>query len=117
KSEHYERVEQWINKALLEEPGFRPLELRYAEFKEMQGQYDEVERVYRKLIDAPDTDAMLRGVALNNLGYILAMQEPPKEGGLPLIEQAIQILGPVRDVLDTRAMVYMAQGDVKKALA
>jgi tetratricopeptide (TPR) repeat protein len=36
---------------------------------------------------------------------------------LKLISEAVDILGPNSDILDTRAVVYMSQGEYKKAIA
>jgi predicted Zn-dependent protease len=56
----------------------------------------------------------------NNLAFILAGVNPTAARGaeaLKLIEQAIAVLGPSSDLIDTRALAYMAEGKYDQAAA
>ena len=122
---HYDRVQKWIDFALGENPGFAPLELKKAELLDLRGRNSEVEAIYRRLIKLPSKesdpakgiDPFYRAIALNNLAYLLAIGEPPKgDEALAMINEVIGNFGPQRDFLDTRAMCYLAKGEVSKAL-
>jgi hypothetical protein len=58
---------------------------------------------------------------LNNLAYLTALAEAGTTAGendpLKLVQQAELILGPTADILDTRAMVYIARKQYDLAIA
>ncbi len=71
---------------------------------------------YRKAVAANPRD----GIAWNNLAYLLARRNASPEDlqeAERAITEAIRILGPVRSVVDTRVVVYLAQGKAEEALA
>jgi len=121
-----EKVASWIKRGATANPDSVEFRLKSAEFLELTGKYDEVITLYRKLLTekvkkgaADDGIAPeLRAVTLNNLAYLLAITDPPQaEEALTLIKEAIDILGPIRDLLDTRGVVYLRLGKAKEALA
>ena len=54
--------------------------------------------------------------AMNNLAVLLALQGVKLDEALKLVNQAIEIAGPVAAMLDSRASVYTALGQPKEAL-
>jgi Tfp pilus assembly protein PilF len=56
-------------------------------------------------------------VALNMLAWLLAVKEGQAGEALPLIQRAIELLGPRSDLLDTRALVYSALNQPSAAAA
>jgi cellulose synthase operon protein C len=83
-----------------------------ADLRTHQGQYAEAVSDYRKVLDkAPDNYA-----ALNNLAVLLALQGADLEQSLKLVDQAIEVAGPLGAMLDSRAIVYMAMNNSEKAL-
>jgi tetratricopeptide (TPR) repeat protein len=61
---------------------------------------------------------LVRATALNNLAFILALQSKKPEDlqlALESVNKAIEITGTISDILDTRALVYMAGGQFEKA--
>ncbi len=54
---------------------------------------------------------------MNNLAVLLAQQGVKLDESLKLVNQAIEIYGPVGAVLDSRASVYAALGETDKAQA
>jgi len=54
-------------------------------------------------------------VALNNLAWVLANRKPTAEA-LEIAQKAIALAGPIPDLLDTRAKVYMALGRAPEAI-
>jgi len=53
---------------------------------------------------------------MNNLAVLLALQGIKLEESLKLIDQAIEIAGPMAPMLDSRASVYIAMNDPDAAL-
>jgi tetratricopeptide (TPR) repeat protein len=83
---------------------------------ERLGNYAKAEEYYRKAIALNERE----GVALNNLAWLTALNGGPKgdaRGALNLINQAIQLRGPLPDFLDTRGIVYLAGGEDRLAIA
>jgi tetratricopeptide (TPR) repeat protein len=79
--------------------------------------FDEAEATYRAVLQRDSRDVL----ALNNLAWLLATkgknpQKDPQEA-LVHIKKAIEIKGPDTELLDTRAIVYLALGDSKSAIA
>jgi uncharacterized protein HemY len=54
--------------------------------------------------------------ALNNLALLWALEGTALDRSLRLICQAIDIYGPIPQLLDTRATVYLARNESQKAL-
>src|SRR5262249_34989902 len=82
--------------------------------------YDEVIKLYRKLLENPGSSAYDKAAVQNNLAFILAItHERPEDvaESLKLINEAITVRGPTSDLLDTRALAYLAQNKPKEALA
>ncbi|MEX2318072.1 MAG: tetratricopeptide repeat protein [Pirellulales bacterium] len=119
-SERCQLLEQWAKAALQTEADPQRIELLLAELCDLQGRYDDLIKFYRKILADPKAQASQRAVAQNNLAFILAAVDPTPERGaeaLKLTEESIQILGPTSELLDTRALAYMAQGMDKQAAA
>lgn len=114
-----ERVERWLSRSLRDDPDSIELILKQAAFRDLQGKYDQTEEIYRKLLDRSDVVGPIRAVVLNNLSYMigLGVVEPkqPNEAA-ELINEAVRLLGPRSDILDTRAVIYMKRQDFKSAV-
>jgi tetratricopeptide (TPR) repeat protein len=76
-------------------------------------QYQEAEEYYREAAAKRDFSA----IALNNLGMLLAIRGRKLDDSLQLINQAIELAGPMAPMLDTRGVIYISMGDADKALA
>ena len=90
-----------------------------AEFDDVEKKYDEAAAVYSKLLARNDVTGITRAVVLNNLAFLVALAGNEAESGvdpLKLVQEAEQILGPTADILDTRAVVYIAQGKYDAAI-
>lgn len=115
-----EQIQSWCQKALQDSADSDQTRLVVAEAYDLLGRYDEVERIYREMLASPKLSRYIRAVVQNNLAFVLAGAKPtPARGAeaLKLIEDAIQVLGPTSDVIDTRALAYMAQGKYDQAAA
>ena len=80
-----------------------------------RGRLGDAEEIYRELLQKTKGNA--RAGAMNNLAVLLAQQGVKLDEALQLVNQAMDILGPIGALLDSRASVYLAMGDTDKALA
>jgi len=53
---------------------------------------------------------------LNNLAYVMALNGKTQKP-LELLQQAIDLLGPTTDLIDTRGYIRLARGDTAEAVA
>jgi tetratricopeptide (TPR) repeat protein len=108
------RVEQRIIEALntAEEELAANLSLSLADLRDFQGKFDEAASIYRRLLDKNESHV----VALNNLAWIVSFRPVGKEAALELIDRAVLVAGPIPDLLDTRAVVYMNLDRPKEAI-
>jgi tetratricopeptide (TPR) repeat protein len=111
--EQYRRVENWLKDALKKKPGSSVLWLQLADLHEMRGEKEKAEIIYREVIER-DKD---NPVALNNLAWQLSQRPGRGAVALPLINRAIDLLGPQPALLDTRAAVLLSMGRGDLAVA
>jgi tetratricopeptide (TPR) repeat protein len=118
--EQCNRVENRLKAALDKNPDSVPLLVHLADLHDLRGRFADAEQVYRRILGRDPRNI----VALNNLAWLLAQRADNGKEALPLIERAIDVLGPRPELLDTRAIAYLAlkQGDlavrdVERALA
>ncbi|QDU36066.1 tetratricopeptide repeat protein [Maioricimonas rarisocia] len=114
KPEQLKLVKQWIQQALKEQPRAIPLLVSWADFADSQGDYDTEEKIYRDIIAHSPGGSM---IALNNLAYLLALRSGQTEEAMSLIEQAIKQQGPAPVLLETRAVIFLKQGQPDKAIS
>jgi tetratricopeptide (TPR) repeat protein len=105
------RVEQWLKEALRKHGGAAFYQFRLAEVYDLLGRQDDAEAVYRQVLDKDAND----GIALNNLAWLLAQRPGREEEALGYVNRAIQRYGPAAQLLDTRGVIYLAQGRLKAA--
>jgi len=110
------RIESWIDRAERDNPGAAMLALQRALLREGQGRFDEVVQIYEKLLAGSDLKGRYRAAILNNLAYVLALQEQQGKQALKFIVEAIDLMGPTADLLDTRAMAKLVVGDPPGAI-
>lgn len=109
------RVSTWIEKGKRVDPGSIVIKLLDAELLTLQGREAEAEAMYRQLLDRKDLSTAQAAIVANNLAFQLATQETATEAS-GLIDKAIDELGPLPDLLDTRGIVRLAQLDAAGAL-
>jgi Tfp pilus assembly protein PilF len=110
--EQISQTEEIVEKAMKEKPNSIALRLVMADVRTEQGRYDEAERFYRGVLEEKPDHA----VTLNNLAVLLALRGIKLDDAEKMINQAIEIAGPVAAMLDSRATVYMAVGKYREAL-
>ncbi len=103
-----------MNVAQTKSPDSQMVALRRASMEEIRDNSPAAESLYRQLLGRTDMDALSLAVASNNLAYLLALEGQGNEA-LSLVSTALDELGPIDDVLDTRAVVYLAKNEPQKA--
>ncbi len=118
--ERFALLESWGRSGLEAEANSQQIKLLLAELYDLQGRYDEVIKIYRELLDVEESSNVQKAVVKNNLAFVLAITKPKPDSAqeaLKLTEEAIRILGPTSDLLDTRALAYLALGKAAQAVA
>jgi cellulose synthase operon protein C len=105
------QMEDWLARALRENPDSISLQMLQADFYDVQKRYEDAIGIYDKLLDRQDLIGFRRAIVLNNLAFLAALAG--SAGGsnvdaLKLAEEAESILGPSADILDTKAVVLIA---------
>jgi len=111
-----DRVQQWLDKSLRENPDSASLLYELSEFYDVQKKYVEAENIYTRLVDHPDLDVHYQALAANNLAFLLALQGIKAQQALEYVEQAIEVMGPTPSLLDTRGCVHTAGGNYVDAI-
>ncbi|HOM15833.1 MAG TPA: tetratricopeptide repeat protein, partial [Thermoguttaceae bacterium] len=115
--EVFQKVRPWFVKAAEEAPGSKVVQLHLASLADLQDDYAEQIRLYREFLRRDDVRDREKAVVWNNLAFLLAAEGKQPEEALRFIEQAIEIMGPVPELLDTRGVALLAAGKPKEALA
>jgi tetratricopeptide (TPR) repeat protein len=106
-------AERRLQAALLQKPRSLVLLLALADLEDLRGRFDDSEALYRRVLAVEPRQVQ----ALNNLAWLMAQRGRPGQEALPLIKRAIDLLGPRADLLDTRALVYLALEQSDRARA
>ncbi len=112
-------IQRWLDAGLRENPDSIALLIIQADVYDVQKKYDEATAVYRKLLARNDLVDIRRAVVLNNLSFLLALAGPGTANDVDpfaLVQEATQIMGPNSDILDTRAVVLIAQQKYNQAI-
>ena len=115
--EYIKPVEEWID--ALDDPQGSLKKLFMAHLRDAEERYPEAQRMYSELLAGKGLKDTIRAEAQNNLAYLMAVNPRGGDAGraLKLIEEAIAVMGPTADLLDTRAMVHLAAGNATAAVA
>ncbi len=111
-----EAVNRMARMALRDDPESARRMVFDAETLEVQEKFDEAVAAYNKILDRDDVPEFVRATALNNLAFLLAMKKQDLDQALEGVNEAIEIIGPISDILDTRALVYSHRGDYAAAV-
>ncbi|HVK10062.1 MAG TPA: hypothetical protein VM597_14940, partial [Gemmataceae bacterium] len=108
------RVQEWVMEGLsaaANQPAVAAELLnRQAALLNLQGKYDEAIAVYTRLLTLNARDA----VAMNNLGYLLAAHKKDFPTALDWVAKAKAVVGPVPQLLDTEALVYLEKAKAER---
>jgi tetratricopeptide (TPR) repeat protein len=103
-------VEKWLREAAAEHPEIT-LDLHMADLAELRHDFKTAEQLYRKVLKKDENQP----VVMNNLAWVLANIGPSVEA-LALAQKSIAMVGPVPDLLDTRARAFLALGRSSEAI-
>jgi tetratricopeptide (TPR) repeat protein len=111
--EQQQRVERRLTAALQKAPATAASMLVcLADLRDLQGRYADAEKLYRQAIAADKNNV----IALNNLAYLLALRKEQSAEALELLDRAIGVAGPAPELIDTRALVRLKQGQAQQAI-
>lgn len=118
--ERFQLLLDWLKEAEeLETKQVPQIRMIVAELYDAQGRYADAIKLYREVLENPATTMLQKAITYNNLAFLLAIAKD--QGGnavesVKMADEAMKILGPTSDLLDTRALGYLAQGKVEQAL-
>lgn len=105
-------VAGWIKQAIKQHPKEDLLPIFLADLAGFQGKPQEAIALYESVL-ARDKDNV---IALNNLAYLLALENGKLPEAKKTIDAAMQLAGPVGELLDTRAVVWLQSKLPKNAI-
>src|SRR5262249_15610761 len=108
----YRRVEGWLTEAAEKEGASVDLDLIPADLLALRCRHTEAEELYRRALRQDDRNL----IAHNNLALLLALRADKGAEALAMIQRAIELAGPLPELLDTRATVYLALQDGGRAV-
>ena len=106
-----ETMEKWLGRALREDPELVTLRILQAEVYDLKKEYQQAIDEYREILKLQDLKGLNRAIVLNNLAYLLALASDSKndmQESIQFIGEAVDILGPQSEVLDTRGVIAIA---------
>jgi tetratricopeptide (TPR) repeat protein len=106
------RVTDWLTQALKQYPQSTVLMVALGNLLERQGLYKDAEALYRRAIAQGDRN----GVSHNNLAWLLALNGGNLKDALEYVNRAIDLKGPLPDLLDTRGIIHLAAGENQRAI-
>jgi predicted Zn-dependent protease len=98
------RVAERIEAAHAKSPDDTALLAAVAVVRNFQGRFDDSEALYRRILTKDPGHSM----ALNNLAWLLALKSGHADEAVVLIDRAIQASGIDPNLLDTRAVAFLA---------
>jgi tetratricopeptide (TPR) repeat protein len=111
-----EAQRQAIERSLMDEcrknPASVGLRISLADFYQFGGNADRAIALYRQILAAEPNNV----AALNNLAWTLAADRSKTPEALALVQRAIDLIGPIDDLLDTRARIRFQAGDIQAAV-
>ena len=113
------KITGWLTRADREDPGAIPVLMAYGNLYEVQGDYENAAATYRTILAKDRLQGRNKAAILNNLSYLLALgaaKEQTNGEAVKLLNEATEILGPLSDVLDTRAVIWINRGEYQKAV-
>ena len=113
--EQFQQVQRWIQAALLRDPESAELLFQQGNAAHLAGNYVDAETMYRRAIEKA-TQPVLAMLASNELALLLALHRHETGEAIQFMNRAIEMNGPLSFLLDTRATVYLAEGDAGKAI-
>jgi tetratricopeptide (TPR) repeat protein len=115
-----EEVGRIVRQGLRDDPESAKRLIIEAEMLEVQEKFPESIEAYKRILARDDVPPRIRAGAANNMAFLVALQGAKKEDltlALKYVNQAIDVMGPISDILDTRALIYISLGQFADAVA
>lgn len=97
----------YLHDELTRQPGSTGLRISLADWQQYTGQIAPAVATYRDVLQREPNNV----AALNNLAWTLAAQQDRSAEALTLIQRAIDLVGPMDELLDTRARIQFVAGN------
>jgi tetratricopeptide (TPR) repeat protein len=111
-----QQVAELVAASVREDPESAERLVNRAEMYEVMEKYDEAIKAYEDVMNRHELPENAQAAVMNNLAFLLAQTNQRLDEAEELVDAAIEILGPVADALDTRAVVRMARKDYPGAV-
>jgi Tfp pilus assembly protein PilF len=108
-------IRQFIIDERQKAPRSTPLTLTWAEYLQLSGEHAEAVAVYRQVVQQEPDNVL----ALNNLAWTLSLDRKDQakvRESLAHIQRAIEVAGPLDELLDTRARILFESGQPEAGL-
>jgi tetratricopeptide (TPR) repeat protein len=118
--EKFQLLESWAKTATQEESNPQQVKMLLAELYDLAGRSQEAIQIYREMLSEPRIDPTQKALVKNNLAFLLAMVKGSPDSAteaVKLISEAMRVLGPTADLLDTRAVALLSQGKTQQAIS
>jgi cellulose synthase operon protein C len=108
-----DRVTSWLEQAIKQRTDSAFLLVGLGNCRERQERYDDAKVVYERVIKqasryaASPNAKQLLATSYNNLAWLLAFKDDQSKEALLDIDNAIKLVGPKPDYLDTRGVIYL----------
>lgn len=109
--EDMEDIGNWLESLVKEKPNAARLKL-LAAMRNLQGRYEDSIKLYEQVVTMDKNDVSSR----NNLAFLQAMQQKQYPEALKNLSDALAIIGPHPDLLDTRALIYLKMNKPDQSL-
>jgi tetratricopeptide (TPR) repeat protein len=108
-----EAIKRFIEYAMESDPQSTPLQLTWAEYLQLTGKVPDAVAVYREILRREPDNVLV----LNNLAWTLDRRdEAAVRESLSYIQRAIDLAGPLDELLDTRSRILFESGSRDAAL-
>jgi cellulose synthase operon protein C len=108
----HKSFEQYLVGQVEKHPNSVPLRINLADYYQFTKSNDRAVTLYRQVLATEPNNV----AALNNLAWTLAGDRTKAPEALALVQRAIDLIGPMDDLLDTRARIRFESGDVQAGL-
>jgi tetratricopeptide (TPR) repeat protein len=105
-------TELYLLDEIAKKPTSMGLRVSLADYYQYSGDRDRAIATYRQVLEREPNNV----VALNNLAWTLSSDPRNAADALALVERAINVAGPLDDLLDTRARIRFESGDAQAGL-
>jgi cellulose synthase operon protein C len=117
-----DRVTSWLEQAIKQRTDSALLLVGLGNCRERQERYDDAKAVYERVIKqasqyaASPNAKQLLATSYNNLAWLLALKDDQSKEALVDIDNAIKLVGPKPDYLDTRGVIYLSLKKTQDAI-